>query len=171
MMVMALKLLHIAAISVWAFGLLALPVLLRQRNTVAEGAPLHRLHRAVRLAYIVVLSPAALLAIASGLALVPLRGTFEIWFQIKLLAVALLVILHLLAGSAILRVFGTENRYPAAWFGGTLVALSAVVVTILGLVLGKPPLAPEFSAFLSEPGGLGQRFPDLPGLSHLPPPP
>lgn len=170
-MLMALKLLHVAAISVWAFGLLALPVLLRQRNTVAAGAPLHRLHRSARLAYIVVLSPAALLAIASGLALVPLRETFEIWFQIKLLAVVLLVILHLLAGSSIVRVFGTENRYPAVRFGTTVGALSAVVVTILGLVLGKPPLSPEFSAFLTEPGALGQKFPHLPGLSHLPPPP
>ena len=48
MIVAWLKVIHIAAISLWAFGLMALPPLLMRRNRVAGEAQLHNLHRATR---------------------------------------------------------------------------------------------------------------------------
>lgn len=171
MAVMALKTLHIGAICLWAFGLLVLPFLMRQRNAVGEGDPLHRLHRAVRFTYVAVVSPAALIAIASGLAIVPLRETYELWFFAKLLAVAGLVLLHISVGQAIIRVFGPEERYPLWRLAGGLGAISLAVATILLLVLAKPALSPDLAAMFTEPGGLGARFPGLPLPSHPPPAP
>ena len=160
MSIMALKFLHVAAISVWAFGLLALPVLFRQRNAVAEGPALHALHRAARFSYIGAISPAAILAIASGLALIPLRSTFDLWFLAKLLAVAGLVMLHLIAGSTMVTLFADKRRYPGWRFGGGILIIGAVISAILFLVLEKPAFAPDFPAALTEPGGLRMMIPD-----------
>lgn len=169
MSIMALKFLHVAAISVWAFGLLALPVLFRQRNAVADGAALHALHRAARFSYIAAISPAAILAIASGLALIPLRSTFDLWFLAKLLAVAGLVVLHLIAGSTMVTLFADSGRYPGWRFRGGLLTIGAVISAILFLVLQKPVIAPDFPPVLTEPGALRTMIPG-PLLRLLPAP-
>ena len=82
-MIWMMKLLHLTMIAIWSGGLVALPFLLFQRRSLT-GEDLHRLHRLVRALYVSILSPAAFVAIASGTALVFLRGTFVEWFSIKL---------------------------------------------------------------------------------------
>lgn len=163
MIVAWLKLIHIAAISLWAFGLMALPPMLMRRNHVAGDAALHNLHRATRYYYLAFLSPAAALAVISGTALIFLAQVYAPWFAAKLAFVAVLCMMHGLAAGRILKVFGEEARYPR-WLGLlSLFLLVGTVGAILFLVLGKPVLTPPDLPLL-RPGALSERFPGLPSL-------
>jgi len=70
-----LKFAHLAAIAIWSGGLLVLPFLFWQRGTVADGPDLDRLHRITRFVYVGMTSPAAVIAIGSGTALIFLRSS------------------------------------------------------------------------------------------------
>ncbi|RUT35204.1 hypothetical protein EMQ25_02690 [Arsenicitalea aurantiaca] len=150
------KFVHVSAIALWAAGLLALPVLYLQRPHTASGPDLHRLHRFVRYFYTVLFSPSAFVAIGSGIALIFLRQTFDPWFTAKLFFVAMMVLLHVLSGLMILRLFEPEGEYHFSRFIIVTVLNILVVTAILALVLGKPELRFEFpfaEAFV--PGALG----------------
>jgi uncharacterized membrane protein len=75
-----LKFVHLAAIAVWSGGLLVLPFLFWQRATVAAGPDLDRLHRLTRFVYVGMTSPAAVVAIGSGTALIFLKPPFRVVF-------------------------------------------------------------------------------------------
>lgn len=159
-----LKFVHIATISIWAAGLVCLPFLFAQRRDVPKSEALHRLHGMVRFFYVVILSPAAFVAIGSGTALIFLRSTFEPWFALKLALVGVMVVIHILSGLLILKLFDETARYSTLRFiivtGGTL----AVVSTILAVVSAKPDidvsrLTPEWLA----PGRLSEVAGDLLG--------
>jgi protoporphyrinogen IX oxidase len=153
MTVWLVKLVHIAAISIWAAGLLALPFVLMQRTGLA-GRDLARFHRMVHFLHVVVMSPAAYIAVGSGIALIFLRETFVGWFSAKLLFVGLLVGMHVLAGRAALAVFDGEYRIgPLIGFSLTAGSLGAVL-SILALVLVKPELGVEGLGDLFRPGEL-----------------
>ncbi len=133
-----LKFVHIATISVWAAGLVCLPFLFAQRKDVAHPDALNRLHAMVRFFYVVILSPAAFVAVGSGTGLIFLRSTFEPWFALKLALVGMMVMIHILSGLLILKLFDESARYSTLRFvivtGGTLTVVSA----ILGVVSAKP---------------------------------
>jgi len=139
-MITALKLVHIATISVWAAGLVCLPFLFAQRKDVAKTNALDRLHAMVRFFYVVILSPAAFVAVGSGTGLIFLRSTFEPWFALKLVFVGVMVMIHILSGLLILKLFDETARYSTLRFvvvtGGTL----AVVSAILAIVSAKPDI-------------------------------
>lgn len=103
-----LKLVHIAAISVWCAGMLGLPLLFLRRNSVRDEPDLNRLHRLVRRLYVVVMSPAAFLAVASGTGLIFLRATYAPWFGVKLSLVGLP------AGTSTRATRSTASRSPKA---------------------------------------------------------
>lgn len=148
------KALHIAAIAVWVAGLFCLPGLYLRRAHMRDETAFNSLHVTVRFLYVAIVSPAAFLAVGSGTALVFLRQTFDAWFQLKLAFVAVLVALHVLAGTVIIGLFRRGSAYPL-WRG--MIAMAAVSVTataILVVVLAKPDLADLLPAILSEPGGL-----------------
>ena len=147
-----LKTLHIAAIAVWAAGLLALPALYVQRRHVRRDDDLHRLQRMVRFAYIAVVSPLAFVAIASGTALIFVRETVQPWFAAKLALGAALAFVHVLTGLVVIRLFRKGETYPAWRFVATTALSAALIGAILWLVLAKPPLpqAPD----LFRPGAL-----------------
>ena len=94
------KFLHLATISLWAAGLLTLPFLITQRRLV-EGEALHRLHAMTRLLYTGLVSPAAFIAIGSGIALIFLQATYVEWFSAKMVFVGLLVGLHIVTGLSV----------------------------------------------------------------------
>lgn len=154
-----LKFLHIAAIAIWAAGLVCFPYLVRQRNDMGQDTDLHRLHSMARFFYVVILSPAAFIAIGSGTALIFQQETFTAWFSLKLLLVGLLAALHLITGRYLLRVFDKSSRMPSWRYQALTISTIAVVTGILTVVLIKPQLdvstsAPEFFA----PGRLGDLF-------------
>ncbi|CAO3435057.1 CopD family protein [Azospirillum doebereinerae] len=154
-MIEAMKFVHIAAIALWAAGLVSLPSLYVQRAAITEDHTLYRLQRTVRFAYTNVLSPAAFTAVASGIALIFLREVFVPWFSLKLGFVALLGVAHVLTGLVIIRLFREGEGYPAWRCVAATILTALVVLAILILVLAKPAALPlELPAALFEPGGL-----------------
>lgn len=158
MMASAIKFLHVAAISLWAAGLICFPFLVRQRNDAGTMTDLHRLHSMARYFYIVILSPGAFVAIGSGIALIFVRQTFTEWFSIKLLFVGLLAVIHLLTGRVILRSFEKEATVAAWQFPAMTAATLAVVTAIVAVVLAKPQFDWRVEQGLLAPGGLGAAF-------------
>lgn len=161
-MTTGLKFFHLAAISIWAAGLICLPFLFRQRRAITTRAELHRMHAFVRYLFVVILSPAAFVAIGTGIALIFLRQAFEVWFTIKLAFVGVLVGIHIGTGLVILKVFDAVGHYPA-WRYYTFTMLTILVVTaILVVVLAKPPIdALDHARGLFVPGALGETLDPL----------
>ncbi|WP_151612729.1 CopD family protein [Sinorhizobium alkalisoli] len=153
-MMTTLKFFHIAAIALWAGGLISLPGLYAQRASVRDEESLYRLQMMVRFAYVAVISPAAFIAIATGTVLIFGQQTFAGWFSIKLFFVSALVVLHVLAGLVIIRLFRQGETYPQWQFVLTTAATSAVVLAIMFMVLAKPSIHAGGSLAMFEPGGL-----------------
>jgi putative membrane protein len=150
-----LKLVHIAGIALWSGGLLCLPLLYVQRRSLT-GSELHRLHNFTRFFYVKLVSPAAFVAIVSGTVLIFVQATFEPWFSLKLALVAVMVLIHVMSGLVILRLFGPDQGYPKVRFVAVTLLTSAVVGAILFIVLAKPQwlVAGAVTTFFS-PGALG----------------
>ncbi len=155
-MIALLKFVHIAAIAIWTAGLISLPSLYVQRAFVQSDDALYRMQRMTRFAFVVLISPAAFIAVASGIALSFAREVFAPWFSWKLAFVGLLAIFHVFSGLVVIRLFKDGEVYPAWRFVVATASCCAVVLAILVLVLAKE--APQISlpAVMSEPGGLGR---------------
>lgn len=151
------KSLHIVALVVWSAGLLTLPLLLTQREALPIGRELDRLHSFTRFAYIVVISPAAFVAVGSGTALILLREVFTPWFAVKLLLVGGLVAMHVRIGLLVLSVFKDEGHFRLWRVTLATTVLCAILTGILWVVLAKPAIPLDWiPAFVFEPGGLGR---------------
>ena len=151
------KFLHIAAISVWAAGLICYPFLNRRLHHL-DTTDLHRLHAMVRFFYVVILSPAAFIAIGSGIVLIFQQQTFTTWFSLKLLLVGLLAGMHLWTGRVVLQWLDKASRQPA-WRHLAMSAATTLIVTgIVIVVLVKPSIELRAGAGVFAPGHLGQRF-------------
>jgi len=139
-MIAALKFFHIAALSVWCAGLVGLPLLLARHDPADDQAHFSRMRIITHHAYVRIVTPAAVIAIAMGTALVFLRGVFVPWMFVKLVLVGLLVLIHAWIGHVTLKVGEQQGSYsppPAA----PLVAVSVLaMLAVLILVLGKPLL-------------------------------
>jgi len=153
-MMMMVKFLHVATISIWAAGLVSLPGLYVQRANIGNKDDLFRLQRIVRFAYVRVLSPAAFLAIASGIGLIFLQQPFSCWFSLKLALVGLLVVIHVLTGLVIIRLFGKGEVYPRWRFMLVTAASGFVAGAIIFVVLARPELDLRFSDGIFEAGAL-----------------
>ena len=147
-----LKAIHIAALAVWAGGLVAMPGLLG----VAAGPhgeidddDARQLNFA-RLGYEFVVSPAAVLTVASGTILI-FVAAYEIgWLALKLLAVGFMALLHMLIGRGLDH--GGRRFVPGRAMRLVLTGtIAASIGAVLALVLGKPSLdAALFPAWLTE---------------------
>lgn len=153
-MIALLKFLHIAAIAIWTAGLISLPSLYARRAHITSDDSLYRMQRMVRFAYVAIISPAAFIAVSSGIALSFLREVFAPWFSWKLGFVAVLAMFHVFSGLVIIRLFRDGEVYPTWRFMLATASCCAVVIAILLLVLAKE--APDFSLprIMAEPGGL-----------------
>jgi len=94
-MMLWIKFLHIVAIISWFAGLFYLPRLFVYHSLNPEVAPLFKVME--RKLYWIIMTPAALVAIASGLLLWYLQGISGGWIHAKLLVVIFLVIYHFFA--------------------------------------------------------------------------
>ena len=146
------KLVHVAAIAVWAGGLLSLPFLIVQRSRLS-GDSLHRLHRTVRYLHVQIVSPAAFAAVAAGLALIFMREIFFVWFSTKLYFVAALVACHVAMAHFIRETFEHDQPFGAGRAGLMALAVSGSILGILFFVLAKPFLPIE--ALAGEAGRSG----------------
>ena len=139
-MITALKSLHIAALIVWCAGLFALPLLLTKHDPQHSQSSYARLRKLTDFSFRLVMTPAAVIAIAAGTALVFERAVYVPWMFAKLAAVGLLVALHAWQGVALARMGESagQHRPPPATL---LIVLSiGVMSAVLLLVLAKPTL-------------------------------
>ncbi|WP_297110718.1 CopD family protein [uncultured Devosia sp.] len=158
-----LKFIHVATIAGWSAGLIALPLLYRERRGLS-GEALHKLHAFTRFFYVGLVSPAAFVAIASGTVLIFLQGTYENWFSAKLVGVSVMTGVHIFSGLMILRLFEPGGVYPLARFVIVLTLTFSAIAAILVLVLGKPDIAwPGILARFFAPGALSELFEQLIG--------
>jgi putative membrane protein len=133
-----LKALHISALAIWCAGLLYLPGLLLSHARVADRRSFIRLRHLTRFAYTAVASPAAVVAIGSGTALILLAGVLTGWMFLKLAVVGLMMMVHLQYGQVMGLLAIPAERPPRARLlaltGGVLV----LIPLVLWLVLAKP---------------------------------
>lgn len=159
-MIVWLKFIHVATIAIWCAGLICLPGLYVQRAHLRDEEALYRLQGMARFCYVVLISPAAFVAVGSGTALIFVAGTFEPWFSVKLGFVGLLVVVHILTGLVIIRLFEDGRVYPVWRFLSVTVLTLVTTVLILAVVLAKPDLDFGNWGSLFEPGELGNLFGD-----------
>jgi protoporphyrinogen IX oxidase len=135
-----LKVVHISALVIWCAGLFYLPGLFAAHPAVREADAFRRLRAMTRLSYVGVVSPAAVIAIASGAALIPVTAAAEGWLFVKLTVVAMMVGYHTICGGLLssLRTNAAEYRPRRLLL---LLAIPALLIpAVLWLVLEKPPL-------------------------------
>lgn len=143
MILLTLKTVHIAAIAVWAGGLIALPALLRRDDEMSGRAAAVRLHHFSRFAHDALVSPAAVLAIASGTALIFFVAA-DHWLFLKLVAVAGMMGVHMLIARVLDQLEEPVVR-PAPWNRAALaVAASVFILAVLALVLGRPVIPADW---------------------------
>lgn len=155
------KFLHIMAISVWAAGLVSLPGLYVQRAKIDRDHDLYRLQKIVRFSYVRVLSPAAFIAIATGTGLIFLQNPFSAWFSMKLALVGVMVVIHVMTGLVIIRLFNKGEVYPVWRFVSVTIASGIVVCGILFLVLARPEAPFSLPSGWSDPGALKRIVSDI----------
>jgi len=149
-----LKAIHIVALCIWCGGLLVLPGLFARRQQLADEE-LHQLHNFTRSVFIRVVSPAAFVAVAAGMALIFAQGVFTLWMITKLFVVGALAVIHIREGFLVLNLFKPGHRYSRIQQIVATTTTAAVIVVILWLVLAKPPLQiPALPRWMVDPGGL-----------------
>lgn len=153
-----MKLLHIAALCVWVAGLVILAILMRTYRPGMSGQPFVRFRKLTHYGYIRLVTPAAVIAIGAGIALILLRWIFEPWLLIKLILVCGLAILHGFVGHMIAmtaKTAGEAKLAPPIWVMAGVLCVSAAIFLI---VLSKPDVNADLPQWMTEP----QSFP-IPG--------
>lgn len=154
--------LHIAALVLWCAGLIALPLMLGKHRADEQQADYARLRLLTHDSYIYVVTPAAVVAIAAGAALIFLRGVFHPWMFAKLVGVGALVCLHAWVGHIVLLMSERAGEYEPPNPVPLLAGLFAVMSAILLLVLVKPVFPNVTPNLLERPLGRQLSFPDTP---------
>jgi len=132
------KLIHISAIAVWSAGLLYLPGLFAEHTRPRGEASFKRLRLRTRMVYVALMSPAAVIAIASGTVLVFLAASLGGWLVLKLWAVAAMVMLHTYFGRISSALYEQPRmRRPLAHLL-LLLPASLLIALVVYLVTGKP---------------------------------
>ena len=135
-----LKAVHIMALVIWCGGLFALPLLLARHEPAIGQADYTRIRRITHFGYIFAITPAGLVAIGSGTALIFLREVYVPWLFAKLVFVAMLVAFHAWVGHTLVNVAETQGTHTPPEPTLPLVILLVPVFAILTLVLAKPDL-------------------------------
>lgn len=157
MILVWVKALHIAALSLWCAGLVALPLILAKHRVDEDQSEYAELRRISHYGYIRVVTPAAVVAIAAGTALIFLRGVFVPWMFAKLVAVGLLVVFHALIGHTVILMSERRGNYVPPSPTPLLAASAITMIAVLVLVLAKPELPDATPDWLEAP--LGRQLP------------
>ena len=135
-----IKALHVTFLLIWCAGLFYMPGLFSAYAKAKTVRERHRLRIVTRFSFIAVASPAAVLAIISGSALVYATSIQGVWLPAKLLVVALMVFFHLYCGRRVVQLENGQHMEKRR-FHLTLVCIPGVLIpTVLWLVLAKPAL-------------------------------
>ncbi|RYY79597.1 MAG: hypothetical protein EOO24_43600 [Comamonadaceae bacterium] len=136
-----LKFAHLSALLAWCAALFALPVLLALYPQTSGGVDRRRLRAATRFTYIAWASPAAVVAVVSGTALIHLTQSYGGWMLAKLTLVTAMVFFHAACGKLMLRQHDARQRGGRRWQPWLAVVPAALVPAVLWLVLAQPRFA------------------------------
>ena len=155
-MIAILKFLHISALLCWCAALIALPLLLHHYRGARVQSRFTEFRLVTHTGYIAFATPAAVIAIAAGTALIFVAEVRGEWLWVKLVFVCGMALVHAWLGHLILRSGETGGQYQMP---PPLIAILLVVpqiAVVLWLVLDKPDLAwiaGLLPAILLEPQG------------------
>ena len=136
---------HVVTLGMWSAALLILAGLYALPPAQDDRAHVHRHGLMCRYVFIVLGSPAAVLAIISGCVLVVLRGVDGSWLLAKLAVVALLVLYHAYCGHLLHKYDIESVSVPSVWRPPVLIAVPVLLISaILILVLAKPDVVLEY---------------------------
>ena len=112
--------------------------MLARHDRAIVQAEFAQMRRATHYGYVWIITPAAILAIFIGSALILMRDVFTVWIFVKLILVTGLVAVHAWVGQTIVAVAETEGQHePPEPLVPTL-AIFGLVIGILILVMAKP---------------------------------
>jgi protoporphyrinogen IX oxidase len=134
-----LKLIHVAAIVAWSAGLLYLPGLFARHPVLAgDQMAFKRLRNQTRLVFVGLMSPAAVIAVASGTLLVFLAASLGGWMILKLIAVAAMVLLHIYMGHLMGLLYKSPDLRRPIFHLALLAPSLLVILAVVTLVSWKP---------------------------------
>ena len=133
-----LKALHISTLLIWCAGLFYLPGLFAAHPQLTNSRDFRRLRAMTRFTFVAVVSPAAVVAVVSGTALVFASQVEGDWMAIKLGVVALMVFFHLYCGRLLAKLGNEPAVRPAGAHLLLLVPPLVLIPVVFWLVLGKP---------------------------------
>jgi protoporphyrinogen IX oxidase len=137
-MITWLKAVHIASLLVWCAGLFYLPALFASHPRQPDPVRFWRLRTIVRFTYVAVASPAAVIAIGTGTALIFVSPSLGGWLILKLNVILLMMLYHMYCGWTISHLWEARVvRRPALHVAGMAIPLLAIP-TVFWLVLHKP---------------------------------
>lgn len=166
-----LKFLHIATIAVWSAGLLVMPLLMLQRRRITETAEAEQLYRITRFVFVAMTSPAAVVAIGTGTALIFLQATFNEWFTLKMVLVGAMAMLHVTAGVLLAGMYTGGRRIGPFGAWALTAGYAVLIVGVLWVVLAKPAIdSGQFGKELFAPGELKERARQILGDTRTPTP-
>lgn len=149
---------HIITLAMWSAALLILAALYATPPAPEDRAHVHRHMLMCRYVFVMLGSPAAVLAIISGCVLVVLRGVDGSWLLAKLAVVALLAFYHAYCGQLLHAQGKGPLPTPSAWKPPLLIGLPVLLISaILVLVLAKPDVVFEHQI---APKPAGHRYQD-----------
>ena len=162
-MIALVKAMHVIGLVVWCAGLIALPIIIQTYGRAARvrtqtGYSEFRLltHRS----YVELVTPAAVIAVGAGTALMFLEEVRDPWMMAKLAAVAGMGLCHAWIEHMVTMTGEENGRYQLPTPIPALLGAIGLMGVVLWLVLAKPDLAPLADAlpdWLHQP--LGHQLP------------
>lgn len=140
-----LKVGHITAMSVWFTGLVFLPRLFVARHRRERDAGPEFFIPAAGALYFRVMSPAGLLTIAFGIALIA-SAPPGAWLPLKLLVVLLAVAIHAYLGVVMFELENGRDRHGAAFYRALGLLPFVLLLAIAALTGAKPRTLPPLPA-------------------------
>ena len=136
-----LKVVHITAMTVWFTGLFFLPRLFAAHAREGGDSDLRRLNAMAKTLYFRVMTPAGLLTIGAGLALIAF-GFEGIWLPAKLMLVALLAMLHIYFGQLLIDLTRNHTRHRESLYRVLNWMPLLLLIGIAALTAAKPQSFP-----------------------------
>ncbi|GHA79254.1 membrane protein [Lysobacter bugurensis] len=140
-----LKVGHIAAMSVWFTGLFFLPRLFVARHRGERDAELDFFVPVAGALYFRLMSPAGLLTIAFGIALIA-TGPSGAWLLMKLLVVLAAVAVHLYLGVVMFALEHGRDRHGSGFYRALGALPLVLLLAIAALTGAKPRTLPPLPA-------------------------
>lgn len=136
-----IKALHVTFLLIWCAGLFYMPGLFSAYSRARTIRERHQLRIVTRFSFIAVASPAAVLAIVTGSALVYATSIQGTWLPAKLLVVSLMVFFHLYCGRRVVQLENGQHMNKRYFHLALLCVPAVLIPTVLWLVLAKPALS------------------------------